>query len=63
MSPSPSSDAHLGAGTDGRLSSRGAGRLDARAGDAVSVVIAAWNAAGHIRRAIENVLRQTLRRS
>jgi hypothetical protein len=61
MRPSFRSDAHLGAGADDSLSSRGAGRPGARAGDGVSVVIPAWNAAGYLRRAIESVLGQTRR--
>jgi hypothetical protein len=61
MKPSPRSHAHLGAGPDDRLSSGGAGRHGTHAGGSVSVVIPAWNAAGHLRRAIESVLRQTVR--
>ncbi len=56
MSRSRSPDVYLGAGGDTRPSPRGT----APAGDSVSVVIPAMNAAGYIRRAIESVLRQTV---
>jgi glycosyltransferase involved in cell wall biosynthesis len=61
MSPSPRSDAHPGARADDRPSSGGAGGHGIHAGGGVSAVIPAWNAAGYIRRAIESVLRQTVR--
>jgi glycosyltransferase involved in cell wall biosynthesis len=61
MSPKASSDAHVGAGADDPLSSRSAGRRGIPADAAVSVVIPAWNAADYLRRAIESVLRQTVR--
>jgi glycosyl transferase family 2 len=61
MSRSRSPDVRLGAGGDVRLSARGADTTGGPAGDSVSVVIPALNAAGYIRRAIESVLRQTVR--
>jgi glycosyltransferase involved in cell wall biosynthesis len=55
------SEAPIGAPADDRPSStRAAGRSDSALGT-VSVVIPAWNAGGYLRRAVESVLRQTVR--
>jgi glycosyltransferase involved in cell wall biosynthesis len=61
MNPSRSQDVCLRAGADVRPAPLGTGAAGVPPGDSVSVVIPAMNAAGHIRRAIESVLRQTVR--
>ncbi len=61
MSRSPSPDVRFGVGVDARPSPQDTDGRAAAAGDSVSVIIPALNAAGYIRRAIESVLRQTVR--